>query len=52
MARRHYPELLDLGLAELARLIRKREVSPVEVTEATLARIAEVNPKLSAFITV
>ena len=52
MAARNYPELLDLSLSAVARLIKRREVSPVEVTEATLARIAAVNPKLSAFITV
>ena len=52
MATRTYPELLDLSLSEVARLIKRRELSPVEVTEATLARIASVNPKLSAFITV
>jgi aspartyl-tRNA(Asn)/glutamyl-tRNA(Gln) amidotransferase subunit A len=52
MAARNYPELLDLSLTQVARLIRRREVSPVEVTEATLARIADVDPKLSAFISV
>jgi aspartyl-tRNA(Asn)/glutamyl-tRNA(Gln) amidotransferase subunit A len=44
--------MLDLSLSELARLIRRRELSPVDVVEATLARIAAVNPKLSAYITV
>jgi Asp-tRNA(Asn)/Glu-tRNA(Gln) amidotransferase A subunit family amidase len=34
---------------ELAGLIRKRELSPVEVVEAALGRIAEVNPALGAF---
>jgi Asp-tRNA(Asn)/Glu-tRNA(Gln) amidotransferase A subunit family amidase len=34
---------------ELAALIRKRELSPVEVVEAALARIALVNPALNAF---
>lgn len=49
---RAYPELLDLSLTQLARLIKRREVSPVEVVDATLARIADVDPRLSAFITV
>ncbi|CAN5847220.1 Asp-tRNA(Asn)/Glu-tRNA(Gln) amidotransferase subunit GatA [soil metagenome] len=49
---RTYPDLLDLSLAQLANSIKRREVSPVEVVDATLARIADVNPKLSAFITV
>ena len=36
----------------LAEQIRHRKASPVEVVEETLARIARVNPKLNAFITV
>jgi aspartyl-tRNA(Asn)/glutamyl-tRNA(Gln) amidotransferase subunit A len=39
-------------LADLAAKIRAREVSPVEVTEACLARIETVEPKLRAFIRV
>ena len=38
--------------AELASLIRNREVSPVEVMRATLARIEFSQPILNAFITV
>jgi len=36
--------------AELARMIRTREVSPVEVVRAHLDRIEEINPSLNAFI--
>jgi amidase len=36
---------------ELARLIRNRAVSPVEVLDAHLAAIAEINPKLNAIVT-
>lgn len=36
---------------ELAALIRKKKVSPVEVVDAVLARIGRVNPKLNAFVT-
>ena len=36
---------------ELARLIRTREVSPVEVLDAHLAAIAQINPKLNAIVT-
>ena len=36
---------------ELARLIRTRAVSPVEVLDAHLAVIEAVNPKLNAFVT-
>jgi amidase len=35
---------------ELARAIRTREISPVEVMEATLRRIEERNPRLNAFV--
>ncbi len=45
-------ELLDTTIAELAPLIRDRRVSPVEVTEAALARVDEIQPKLNSFITV
>ena len=44
--------LTFLGLTEQARLIRTREVSPVELTEAHLARIGRLNPRLGAYITV
>ena len=36
----------------LARLIRARKVSPLEVTQAVLARIERVNPALNAYCTV
>jgi len=36
---------------ELARLIRTRAVSPVEVLDAHLDVIARVNPKLNAIVT-
>src|SRR6202045_4363232 len=36
---------------ELARLIRERAVSPVEVLDAHLAAIAEINSKLNAIVT-
>ncbi len=37
---------------ELAALIRGRQVSPVDVVQAFLARIEALNPKVNAFITV
>jgi aspartyl-tRNA(Asn)/glutamyl-tRNA(Gln) amidotransferase subunit A len=46
------PSPLALSLSELARLIRRREISPVEVTQAALARIDELDGRLRAFITV
>ncbi|MGZ8264576.1 MAG: amidase family protein, partial [Burkholderiales bacterium] len=39
-------------IAELARLLRAREISPVELTAAFLARIAALDDQLNAFITV
>src|SRR5579864_913758 len=39
-------------IAEAARLIAKKELSPVELTRAALARIAQAEPQLNAFITV
>ncbi|MEK7385771.1 MAG: amidase family protein, partial [candidate division NC10 bacterium] len=37
---------------ELVSLIRRRKVSPLEVTRALLARIERVNPPLNAYVTV
>ena len=37
-----------LSIAELGPLLRTREVSPVEVAEAYLARIERLNPRLGA----
>ena len=45
-------ELALASIAEIAPLIRQREISPVDVTETVLARIERVNPRLNAFITV
>lgn len=41
-----------LTIAEAARLIESRELSPVELTQALLDRIAALDPQLNAFITV
>lgn len=41
-----------LGLTEAAALVRKKKLSPVELTRACLARVEELNPALNAFITV
>jgi amidase len=37
---------------ELSALYRRRQVSPLEVTDAVLAQIERVNPQLNAFVTV
>src|SRR5262245_6616590 len=43
--------LVRLSLAEAANLVRRRELSPVELTEAVLARIDALEPRLNAFTT-
>lgn len=45
-------ELLELSITELAALLRNRKASPVDVTQATLDRIAKVDPRINSFITV
>jgi aspartyl-tRNA(Asn)/glutamyl-tRNA(Gln) amidotransferase subunit A len=45
-------ELPFLDLSEAGCAVQKKEVSPVELTQACLARIERLNPKLNAFITV
>jgi len=44
-------EILFSDATKLAELIRTREVSPVEVVQAHLDRIAAVNPKINAIVT-
>jgi aspartyl-tRNA(Asn)/glutamyl-tRNA(Gln) amidotransferase subunit A len=43
--------LYYMGLSDVARMLRKRQVSCVEVHDATFRRIDEVEPQLEAFIT-
>jgi aspartyl-tRNA(Asn)/glutamyl-tRNA(Gln) amidotransferase subunit A len=45
-------DLCWLPALEMAALIREKKISPVDVTEAVLARIERVNPALNAFCTV
>ena len=45
-------DLAKLSIGDVADLIRKKQVSPVELTAACLARIDRANPTLNAFITV
>lgn len=44
-------ELTGQSLVQLAGLIRRRDVSPVEVVEAHLRRIELLNPRLNAIVT-
>jgi aspartyl-tRNA(Asn)/glutamyl-tRNA(Gln) amidotransferase subunit A len=43
---------VQTSIVETAELLRKRELSPVELTKNCLARIEKLNPTLNAFITV
>src|SRR5262244_1939058 len=43
-------DIVRLGASRIAELIAKRELSPVEVMQAHLDRIAAVNPKLNAIV--
>ena len=47
-----HPELATITLAEAARRVAARELSPVELTRATLERIEALNGHLAAYITV
>ena len=44
--------LTRLTLSEASELVRKKRVSPVELTQACLRRIEQINPRLNTFITV
>jgi aspartyl-tRNA(Asn)/glutamyl-tRNA(Gln) amidotransferase subunit A len=44
-------DLCYLSATQLRQLYQRRELSPVEVTEAVLRRIEAVNPKLNAIVT-
>lgn len=44
--------ILNLTIKDLSELISRREISPVDLVEASLKRIARLNPVLNAFITV
>ena len=45
-------ELTTLSAVVMAQMVRRKQVSPVELIDAHLSRIAELNPKLNAFVQV
>jgi len=45
-------DLAFASIEDVAKLFRKRKLSPVELTKVMLARIERLNPKLNAYITV
>jgi aspartyl-tRNA(Asn)/glutamyl-tRNA(Gln) amidotransferase subunit A len=52
MHKRFEAELAFLSIEEAGRLLRSRGISPVELVEASLARIESGNSRLNAFLTV
>src|SRR4029077_7051636 len=44
------PELTFLSAVSMAEQVRQKKLSPVELVEAHLTRIEELNPKLNAFV--
>lgn len=44
--------MTDMSIAEASDLLRRKKISPVELTTACLNRIQELNPTINAFITV
>ena len=44
-------EIIHVDATRMAEVVAKREVSPVEIVQAHLDRIAEVNPKVNAIVT-
>lgn len=49
---KHVDDLTRLGIARASDLIRRKRLSPVELTEACLARIDRLNPRRNCLITV
>src|SRR6202451_357509 len=45
-------ELAFLSIQQAARLLRRREISPLERVNVALARIERLNPSINAFLTV
>src|SRR5262245_892344 len=45
-------DVTKLSIREASELIRKKQVSPLDLTKACLARIEQLNPALNAFITI
>jgi Asp-tRNA(Asn)/Glu-tRNA(Gln) amidotransferase A subunit family amidase len=43
-------EITSLSASQIAKLVRTRKLSPVEVVKAHLARIEQVNPTINAFV--
>lgn len=44
--------MTEMSIAQAAELLRRKQISPVELTTACLDRIEQLNPTINAFITV
>lgn len=44
--------MTDIPIAEASDLLRRKQISPVEITRSCLNRIEELNPTINAFITI
>jgi aspartyl-tRNA(Asn)/glutamyl-tRNA(Gln) amidotransferase subunit A len=44
-------DIIQMDASRIAELVANRELSPVEVMKAHLDRVAEVNPKVNAIVT-
>ncbi len=42
----------EISIAEASDLLRRKQISPVELTTSCLARIEQLNPTINAFITI
>jgi len=46
------PELFFLSIESLSSLLRRKKLSPLELTRSLLERISQLNPQLNAFLTI
>ena len=44
--------ITELSIAQASDLLRRKQISPVDLTKAVLARIERLNPTINAFITI
>ena len=43
--------LMQLSVLEQAKLVKSREVSPIELVEESIQQIEQINPKINAVVT-
>jgi len=52
MTARSQTDLAFLSIEQASQLLRRKEISPVELVDASLARIERLNPAINAFLTI